>query len=194
MYCRRNRFYCQICSRFWWFRKHDVSSSIEHVNIGIILLFIGNSQWGLFATLTKAWLGNEKATLNSNMPYLMHVHEWFSVTLNGQLFLLAFLTGTGLAFVVYTRAVATIPAAPLWSVLFFLMLITLGLDSEVCYGISWVLISGTDMKWIQSNITVTVNQSQCMYFIHFIKILLICWHLAQSTFFALELPNHMQFD
>lgn len=41
------------------------------------------------------------------------------------------LTGTGLAFVVYTRAVATMPIAPLWSVLFFLMLVTLGLDSEV---------------------------------------------------------------
>lgn len=43
----------------------------------------------------------------------------------------AVVLGTGLAFIVYTRAVASIPAAPLWSVLFFLMLITLGLDSEV---------------------------------------------------------------
>ncbi|XP_067951593.1 sodium- and chloride-dependent neutral and basic amino acid transporter B(0+)-like [Watersipora subatra] len=39
-------------------------------------------------------------------------------------------SGIGLAFIVYTRAVQTIPAAPLWAVLFFLMLITLGLDSE----------------------------------------------------------------
>ena len=46
-----------------------------------------------------------------------------------------YFTGTGLAFVVYTRAVASIPASPLWSVLFFLMLITLGLDSEVCVGL-----------------------------------------------------------
>lgn len=39
-------------------------------------------------------------------------------------------SGTGLAFVVYTRAVASIPGAPAWSILFFLMLLTLGLDSE----------------------------------------------------------------
>ncbi|KAF6027558.1 hypothetical protein EB796_014139 [Bugula neritina] len=39
-------------------------------------------------------------------------------------------SGTGLAFIVYTRAVDSIPVAPLWSILFFLMLITLGLDSE----------------------------------------------------------------
>jgi len=38
-------------------------------------------------------------------------------------------SGPGLVFVVYPEALATMPVAPLWSILFFLMMITLGLSS-----------------------------------------------------------------
>ncbi|XP_037564623.2 sodium-dependent serotonin transporter [Dermacentor silvarum] len=40
--------------------------------------------------------------------------------------------GPGLVFIVYPEAIATMKGSVFWSILFFLMLITLGLDSTVC--------------------------------------------------------------
>ncbi|XP_058795871.1 sodium- and chloride-dependent transporter XTRP3 isoform X2 [Phymastichus coffea] len=39
--------------------------------------------------------------------------------------------GTGLAFIVFTQAIVELPAAPFWSCIFFLMLLALGLGSQI---------------------------------------------------------------
>lgn len=39
--------------------------------------------------------------------------------------------GTGLAFIVFTQAIVQLPGAPFWAVLFFTMLLSLGLGSQI---------------------------------------------------------------
>ena len=43
--------------------------------------------------------------------------------------------GPGLVFIVYPEAIATMHGSVFWSILFFIMLITLGLDSTVNMGL-----------------------------------------------------------
>ncbi|XP_059155826.1 sodium- and chloride-dependent glycine transporter 2-like [Physella acuta] len=56
--------------------------------------------------------------------------------------------GPGLTFVAYPQALATLPISPLWSVLFFLMLFTVGLDSQ--FGMLETILSGVMDEYPQA--------------------------------------------
>lgn len=66
-------------------------------------------------------LNNSSSFMSIFFPYISHTLMHISLLL----------PGPGLAFIAYPRAVAMMPMPQLWSICFFLMIILLGLDSEV---------------------------------------------------------------
>ncbi|KAL3852860.1 hypothetical protein ACJMK2_016469 [Sinanodonta woodiana] len=73
--------------------------------------------------------------------------------------------GAGLAFVVYPDAVTSLPAPPFWSILFFLMLITLGLDSQ--FAMVETVLTGTmdQYPYLRSKKTFIIFSICCIFFI-----------------------------
>ncbi|MEQ2175712.1 hypothetical protein GOODEAATRI_020655 [Goodea atripinnis] len=75
--------------------------------------------------------------------------------------------GTGLAFIVFTEAITKMPGSPIWSVLFFIMLLCLGL-STLFGNIEGVVVPLKDLqlfptKWSHEALTgkVTLSRNTC---------------------------------
>nr|XP_002128205.1 sodium-dependent neutral amino acid transporter B(0)AT2 isoform X2 [Ciona intestinalis] len=70
--------------------------------------------------------------------------------------------GTGLAFIAFTEAILKFPAAPFWSVLFFFMLLNIGMSSE--FGIlQTVVTSVLDSGVKVSKTKLTAGMCSCMF-------------------------------
>lgn len=66
--------------------------------------------------------------------------------------------GPGLVFIVYPAAIATMPGSIFWALIFFMMLLTLGLDSSVSRSSSSILMKCSNyilqlisVWWLRSN-------------------------------------------
>ena len=62
-----------------------------------------------------------------------------------------YFVGPGLMFIAYPEAIAKMPAPHLWAVLFFIMLITVGLDTQVCL-IHLFLLNNTIYLYIYGSV------------------------------------------
>lgn len=73
----------------------------------------------------QPWLQRRTA-----MCYTYFMHEkWYYVFLSICLWILQSVSGTGLAFIVFTQAIILMPGSQAWAILFFIMLFSLGLSS-----------------------------------------------------------------
>ncbi|CAC5362100.1 SLC6A1 [Mytilus coruscus] len=93
--------------------------------------------------------------------------------------------GPGLAFVAYPEAISTFPVSPLWVVLFFLMMLTIGIDTQ--FGTIETIHSALVdeyPKLLRNRKTLFMNAICCVGFISgipFIMNLMIVFNMIQFT-------------
>lgn len=93
-------------------------------------------------------------------------------------------SGAGLAFIVYPEAVAQMPLAPLWSALFFFMILLLGLDSEFV-GIEGVVTAIVD--WLPHHLRRGYRKELFTAFVCFIWFLVGLSMVTEGGMYVLQL-------
>lgn len=88
-----------------------------------------NCGTSIFAGIVIFSILGFKASVSYESCLQTNIETGRNVTCNLQAELESTASGPGLAFIAFTEAINQFPAPPVWAILFFLMLITLGLDS-----------------------------------------------------------------
>nr|XP_047126814.1 sodium-dependent neutral amino acid transporter B(0)AT1 isoform X3 [Hydra vulgaris] len=142
---------------YWYNNVLQVSSNLH--SSGVL-------NWRMFGCLLLAWVlvymcvlkgvksSGKAAYLTATFPYVILIILFFrGVTLEGagegiKVFFKADVgSGPGLAFMTYCDAFLLMDLSPLWAILFFLMLVLLGIDSE--FGTMEGAIAPLyDLKWV----------------------------------------------
>ncbi|XP_043560306.1 sodium- and chloride-dependent neutral and basic amino acid transporter B(0+)-like [Chiloscyllium plagiosum] len=94
-------------------------------------------------------------------------------------------SGIGLAFVVYPEALAQLPWAPLWSILFFFMLLTLGLDSQFANFETIITVMQDQFPKFLRSRRLSLTTAVCMIF-YFLSLLLV----TQAGIYWINLIDH----
>ncbi|XP_073486754.1 sodium-dependent neutral amino acid transporter B(0)AT3-like [Aquarana catesbeiana] len=105
------------------------------------------SEWNITRDNYNEVLGN----LNATYPKIIHHLKLKECNL--QEFLDQSVSGTGLAFIVFTEAIIQMPGSQVWAVLFFIMLFTLGLSS-MFGNVEGVLTPILDLKIFPKSVPV----------------------------------------
>ncbi|GCC18324.1 hypothetical protein chiPu_0020767 [Chiloscyllium punctatum] len=95
------------------------------------------------------------------------------------------LQGIGLAFVVYPEALAQLPWAPLWSILFFFMLLTLGLDSQFANFETIITVMQDQFPKFLRSRRLSLTTAVCMIF-YFLSLLFV----TQAGIYWINLFDH----
>ena len=136
-----SRLYLSVVIFFWSFGINDSNPCSNEKLIPLKPVLYGVRDIARYLS----WTDSIKQILQFPFLYFCLIalegsifNNFFTITIN-QIYI--FVEGPGLAFVVFPTAISMMPLPNLWSVLFFLMLVTVVFDSIVSYVCSFCFLS-----------------------------------------------------